>query len=81
MVKNVFPVWPKFGFPVFFRGFYLDQMLETVACYNCMQFQEKRLIQTQENGQKPHFGSDLDPLGSNSDHQIFFLQKFGFVSH
>ena len=56
-------------------------MLETVACYNCMQFQEKRLIQTQENGEKPHFGSDLDPLGSNSDHQIFFLQKFGFVSH
>ena len=79
--KTFFPFGPNLGPQFFFRGFYLDQMLETVACYNCMQFQEKRLIQTQENGEKPHFGSDLDPLGSNSNHQIFFLQKFGFVSH
>ena len=24
------------------------------------------MIQTQENGEKPHFGPDLDPLSSNS---------------
>ena len=28
------------------------------------------MIQTQKNVEKPHSGSDLGPLGSNSDHQI-----------
>ena len=28
---------------------------------NCMQFQEKLMIQTQENDEKPHFEFDLDP--------------------
>ena len=31
---------------IFFRGFYLYQMLEIVASYHCMQFQEKLMNQT-----------------------------------
>ena len=38
------------------------------------------MIQTQENGKKPHFGPDLGPLGLNLGCQFFF-QKPGFVSH
>ena len=40
----------------------------------------KRMIQTQENSEKPHFRSDLGPLSPNSGHQFFF-QKSGFVSN
>ena len=32
-------------------------MLDTVANYHCIQFQGKLMIQTQENDEKPHFGS------------------------
>ena len=32
---------------VFFRGLYLDYMLNVVASYPCIQFQGKRKIQTQ----------------------------------
>ena len=45
-----------------------------------MQFQGKRMIQSQENGEKHHFRTDIDPLGLNSDRQFVF-QKSGFVSH
>ena len=38
-------------------------MLEIVASYHCMQFQQKLMIQTQENGGKLHFEPDLGPLG------------------
>ena len=31
-----------------------------------MQFQEKLMIQTQENAKNPHFGPDLGSLGTNS---------------
>ena len=37
----------------------------------------------QENGEKPHFGPDLRPLGPNSGHQFFFFfffEKSGLVS-
>ena len=34
-----------------------------------MQFLQKRMIQTIENGEKPHFGPDLGPLG------LFFFFK------
>ena len=34
-----------------------------VASYHCMQFQGKIIMQTQENGKKPHFGPNLGPLG------------------
>ena len=38
-------------------------MLEIVASYHCMQFQQQLMIQTQENGGKLHFEPDLGPLG------------------
>ena len=47
-------------------------MLDIIASYHFMQFQGKRMIQIQENGEKPHFGHDLSPLGPNSGSQIFF---------
>ena len=37
-----------------------------------MQFQEKLMIQTQENGKKPLFVPDLGPLSPNSGCQFFF---------
>ena len=39
-----------------------------------MQFQEK-LIQTQENDKKLHFGTDLVTLGQNSGQQLFLFSK------
>ena len=55
-------------------------MLDIVEIYNRMQLQEKLMIQTQENGEKPHFGLDLGLLGPNLGCQIFF-QKSGFLNH
>lgn len=43
----------------FFRRFHLYEMLDIFASYHCMQFQWKLMIQTQENGEKTHFGSNL----------------------
>ena len=40
-------------------------MLDIVANYHHIQFQRKRMTQTQENGGKPRFGPDLGTLGSN----------------
>ena len=37
-----------------------------------MQFQGKRMVQTQKNGEKLHFVSDLRPLNSKSDRHFFF---------
>ena len=37
-----------------------------------MQFQEKLMNQTWENGKKTSFGFDFDPFGPNSGHQFFF---------
>ena len=47
-------------------------MLGIVGNYNRMQFQGKRIIQTQKNDKKLHFGPDLGPLDPNSGNQIFF---------
>ena len=55
-------------------------MLDIVASYHRIQFQGKRMIETQENGKKKKFGPDLGPLSPNLGCQIFF-QKSGFVSH
>ena len=55
-------------------------MLDFVASYHHMQFQGKIMIQTQENGKKPHFGPHLGLMGPNLHCQIFF-QKSGFVSN
>ena len=53
-------------------------MLEIVASYHCMQFQQKLIIQTQENGGKRHFEPDLGPLGLvKFALQIFFFFFFG----
>ena len=38
------------------------------------------MIQTEENGEKPHFWPDLGLLGQNSGSQVFF-QNSGFVNH
>ena len=47
-------------------------MLDIVASYHRIQLQAKPMIQTQENGKKPHFGSDLDLLRSNLGRLMFF---------
>ena len=49
-------------------------MVDIVASYKRIQFQGKRMIQTQENGKKSHFVPDLGPLGPNSDRQNFFIE-------
>ena len=36
-----------------------------------MQYQGKLMIETQENGEKKHFGTDLGILGLNSGGQFF----------
>ena len=41
-----------------------------------MQFQEKRINQTQENDKKPHFGLGLGQLGTNLGCQLFFIKHF-----
>ena len=47
-------------------------MLDIIATYHRMQFQGKLMVQTQENGEKLHFVSDLGPLNSKSDRHFFF---------
>ena len=37
--------------------------VDNVTSHRCMQFQGKHMIQTQENGEKPHFGPNLGQLG------------------
>ena len=49
-------------------------MLGIVTCYYCIQFQGKRMVQTQENGEKSHFGPDLGLLGPNPGRPIFFIK-------
>ena len=50
-------------------------MFGIVASYHRMQFQGKLMIQTQENGEKPHFGPDLGSLA-----QIPPISFVGFTS-
>ena len=38
------------------------------------------MTQTQENGEKPHWGPDLGLMVSTSSHDFFF-QKSGFVGN
>ena len=49
-------------------------MLDIVTSYHRIQFQGKRMIQTQDNGQKPLFGPDLGQLDPNSGHQNFYTE-------
>ena len=53
---------------IFFVGF--TSMLDIVTSYHCMRFQGKRMTQTQENGEKPHFGPNLGSLGPNLGSQF-----------
>ena len=50
-------------------------MLDIVASYHSMRLQGKPMIQTQENGEKPHFGSDLGQLDPTSGCQRFFCKN------
>ena len=63
------------------EGVYLYQMLDIVASYRCMQFQGKRIIQTQDIREKPHFVHNFGTLRPTLGRQFSFLQKSGFVSH
>ena len=45
-----------------------------------MQFQGNLMIETQENGEKPHLGPNLGWLGPNSDGQFFFSKIWLFQS-
>ena len=73
ILTHLIQIWaPK----KFFVGFTSTRSW-IVASYNYMQFQGKLMIQTQENGKKPHFCPDLGPLGPIK----FLFQKSGFVSH
>ena len=56
----------------FYCEFYPYFMLDIGRSYHCIQFQRKLMIQTQENGEKPHFGPNFGWLGSNSGRQFFF---------
>ena len=47
-------------------------MLDIVTSYHYMQFQGKRIIQTQQNSKTPHFRPNFDPLGPNFCRQILF---------
>ena len=59
--SNFGPFGRNLGPKNFIGGFYLHQMLNIITSYHCMKFQGKRMIQTQENGEKPDFGPDLGP--------------------
>ena len=67
---------PNLGPPNFFEGF-TSQVVYIVATYDLLQFQGKRITQTQENDKKPRFGPDLDPLDPNSG-RCFFCCFFFF---
>ena len=66
-------VWPKVRPPIFFQGFYLLLMLDIVVSYQYMQYQEKLMIQIQENCKKLQFGPDLGLLDPKSGRGIFFF--------
>ena len=49
-------------------------MLDITASYHWVHFQGKRMIQTQENDKKTHFGPDLGPLDPKFGPSFFFLK-------
>ena len=55
-------------------------MLEIVASYHCMQFEEKPMIQTQENDKKPHSGPNLGQLNQIWTAIFFFLNLASLVT-
>ena len=59
------------GPEICYREFYLYLMLDIVASYRHLQFHGKLMTQTQENGEKPHFGPDLGLFGPNAGRKNF----------
>ena len=66
---------PNVGAKIFLVGY----ASTFVASYDCVKFQEKSMIQTQENGEKPPFGPDFAPIEPKFELPIFF-SKSGFVT-
>ena len=64
--------WAKIWIQKLFRGFYLYYILDIVASYLCMQFQEKLMNRTWENSQKPSFGPNFGPLTQIRAVNFFF---------
>ena len=62
---------PKFGPQNFFHEFCLYYMLEIVASYHCIQFQEKLTSQNWKNGKNPSFGTNFGHFGPNLGTKIF----------
>ena len=57
----------------FFCRLYLHQILDIVASYHCMQFQEKLMNQTLENHKKPSFRPNFGHFGPNLGTKNFFV--------
>ena len=60
------------------EGGYLYQMLDIAASYHCMQYQGKRIIQTQDIGEKTHFEHNFGTLRPKSGRDKVFQH---FLSH
>ena len=65
---------PNFPCPLknFFLEFCIYKMLCIVTSYHYMQFQEKLMNQTWENGKKPSFGTDFRTFSPNLGPKLFF---------
>ena len=60
------------------EGGYLYQVLDIAASYHCMQYQRKRIIQTQDIGEKTHFEHNFGTLRPKSGRDKVFQH---FLSH
>ena len=60
-----FSLFAQFWAPKFFFDLPLPDVRHCCK-YDCIQFHRKLKIQTQENGEKSHFGPDLGLFGPNS---------------
>ena len=69
---NFGPFGPNLDPKIFFRGFYLNWMLDIIASYHCMQLQGKLMNKTWENKKKPSFRPNFDPFGPNLGPKNFF---------
>ena len=77
ILANLAQIWA----PKIFLMSFTTTRYYIVTSYHCMQFQGKRMIQTQLNDKKLHYGPDLGRLYPNLSCQSFFFQKPSFVSH
>ena len=67
-------IGPNLGPTFFVCGLYIYYILNSVANYHHIEFHIKTMIQTQENGKKPHFQPHLGWFGPNSCHQKLFIK-------